>query len=424
MKRLPVIMLLLLLASAICAQEKVEYVDDESCGCELVFVDGIQTTTDGDRFGFKRQDGSIISPNKYKYVDKFHGRYCKVYHSDDSCGMIDRDGFEIVPCEYTDVSYPADGMFLVQQNGRYGHIDTNGRLRVPIIYRTASTFSEGLAVVAVDIDSTLVQYGYIDYDNHIVIQPQYEYAYPFSEGFAVIKNYDRYGMINRKNQEVLPVKYEVATSVREGLFLAGDDEGLALFDTRFKPLTRFVYDNLAGFTEKRILIQRDGKYGYLDPKGREVVPFIYDQASLFDDGRAAVCIGSKWGIIDPKGKTILPIEYDNSNRRSEAYHFHNGMALVEKDSLFGYCDRDGRLIIYPCFHDAYQFTDSLAPVFLGVHWGYIDTKGDFYIPPVFDIASPFEYGRATVVYEGRQHMMDTQGRCVKDCKKAPKSWRK
>ena len=413
----------LLASLALNAQEKVEYVDDEECGCELVFIDGIQTTQDGDRFGFKREDGTVIVPNKYMFVDHFHDGYCKVYLDYDSCGLINREGEEIIPCLYHDVFYPTDGMIMVVKDSLYGFFDTLGHQRIPFRYRAASSFNEGLAVVAVDIDSTLLQYGYIDHDGNTVIAPQYDYAFPFYEGFAVVKKYERYGMINRKNKEVFPIKYEILTSMFEGLLFAGDDDGLAMYNNRFKRLTEPVYTYLVGKTEGRILVMRDNKYGFLDERGREVIPCQYDQAGLFKDNRAYVSLNGKWGIIDSKGKVILPIEYDNSGYRAEAYIYHDSLALIEKDHRYGYCDMEGRPVIWPCFENAYQFTDGLAPVFLGL-WGYIDTKGDFFISPTFDMASPFEYGRAEVVYRGEIHRMNTEGRCVKNCKNAPKSWRK
>ena len=80
MKKKILLIPILLLALTLHAQEKVEYIDDEECGCELVFIDGIQTTQDGELFGFKREDGSVIVPNIYMFVDHFHGEYCKVYH--------------------------------------------------------------------------------------------------------------------------------------------------------------------------------------------------------------------------------------------------------------------------------------------------------------------------------------------------------
>lgn len=413
---------LIALTFTLSAQEKVEYIDDEECGCELVFIDGIQTTQDGDRFGFKSEDGAIITPNKYLFVDKFHGNYCKVYMNYDSCGLINRKGEQIIPCDYADVDYPHEGLIMVRRDSLYGFFDTLGRQRIPFLYPAASSFNEGRAVVAAYVDSFTIGYGYIDTTGSIVIPPMYQYAYPFYEGYAVVKNYDRYGMINLANKEVLPIKYEVVTSFIDGVFFAGDGEGVAMFSKQFKPLTKPIYTYIVGKAEDYYLVYRDNKYGYLNAKGREVIPCIYDQAGLFDQGRASVSINKKWGIIDRSGKTVLPIEFDNSGYRSEAYRYHDGLALIEKDNRYGYADINGNILIYPCFENAYQFSDGLAPVSFG-GWGYIDTKGDFFVPPVFDIAGPFKWGRAEVIYKGEVHKMNTEGRCVKNCKNAPKSWR-
>ena len=157
-------------------------------------------------------------------------------------------------------------------------------------------------------------------------------------------------------------------------------------------------------------------------QGREVVPCQYQQAYLFRDGRAAVSLDGRWGIIDTLGRAVLPIAYDNGGTRSELYVFHEGLAMVEKDGLYGYCDMQGDIVIPIQYRDAYQFQNGLAPVKVDL-WGYIDTTGMPFIIPVFDYASPFEYGRAEVIYFGETHKMDTRGRCVKNCKNAPKSWR-
>ena len=238
-------------------QEPVVYVDDESCGCELVFIDGIQTTTDGERYGFKRQDGSIIADNIYYYVDRFHGEYCKVLYAPDSAGMIDRDGREVIPCIYTDVEYPTEGRFRVQKGLYFGFCDLTGREVVPPSYRAASIYQEGLAVIAYDFDSFHTEYGFIDTMGMIALEPRYEYAFPFSEGFSVVKKYDRYGMINKEGREVIPIKYIVLTSMSQGLYFAGDDQTIALYNNRHERLTEEVYEGVYGMTEDRILV--DGR---------------------------------------------------------------------------------------------------------------------------------------------------------------------
>ena len=163
MEKTKIILMLLLLfgASTLYAQGKknaksdkkdnVVIVDDEACGCELVFIDGIQTIQRGDLFGFKREDGTIIVEPKYKFVDKFHDNYCLVYKDYNLCGLIDRDGREIVPPEYEEVNYPTDGMIRVRKNERDGFVDTTGALAIECQYRTASGFSEGLAVALIDM---------------------------------------------------------------------------------------------------------------------------------------------------------------------------------------------------------------------------------------------------------------------------------
>lgn len=426
MKKHLIILALLAFISPLCFgqnDDEVVYVDDESCGCELVFINGIQTTQDGDRFGFKREDGTIFVPNKFMFVDRFHGDYCVVYMDYDSCGLINRDGAQIIPCEHSNVFYPSDGMIMAKKDELFGFYDTVGKLVIPFQYRAASTFNEGLAVVAVDIDSDLVQYGYIDKKGRMAIDAQYEYCYPFFEGHAVVKMYDRYGMIDRDNKLVCPTKFEILSSMFDRRVFAGDDNGLAMYDDNFKQLTPAVYSQLLGKTEGRILVQRDSLFGYLDSTGREVIPCQYQEAALFEQNRAAVCKNGKWGIIDTTGKVILPIEYDNSRYRGEAYKFHDGMALIEKGERYGYCNMDGQPIIYPCFENAYQFGNGLAPVQMGA-WGYIDTTGEFFTQLCFDMAGPFEWGRAEVVYHGEVHKMNKDGRCVKNCSNAPKSWKK
>lgn len=423
MKRFLSCLLLCSSLLAVCAQEEdVVVVDDEECGCELVFVDGIQTTQNGDLFGFKRADGTVIVDNIYRFVDKFHGNWCKVFADYGQCGLIDREGREIIPPRYADVAYPSEGMILVNDNGLYGFFDTLGRQRIPFTWRAASTFSQGLAVVGVDIDSTLVGYGFVDTAGNIVIPPRFEYAFPFSEGYAVVKNYDRYGMIDLKGREVITPKYDILSSMVHGCFFAGSPEGLALFGPDLKPLTPFVYDQIVDISDNRVLVVRNGRFGFLDFRGREVVPCRYDRAFLFRHGRAAVSIQDRWGIIDTLGNTVLPVEYDNSGTRSELYLFHDGRALVEKNGRYGFCDLSGDIVIPIQYTDAYQFHDGLAPVQVE-YWGYIDTTGMPFIIPVFDYASPFEYGRAEVIFNGEIHKMDTRGRCVKNCKNAPKTWR-
>lgn len=415
MKHLLTTLLMLTATATTLAQGVVQYVDDEECGCELVFVDGIQTTRDGDLHGFRLADGTVIAENKYKYVDQFHGDYCKVYLDYGQCGMIDRTGREIVPCIYDDLDYPSCGRILTIKNRLCGYSNMDGEIVIPLQYPESSNFSNNLAIAAIRKDSSFVCI-VIDTNGRQVSNREFDNAKPFVEGYAPVMLDGYWGMIDTTVNTVLPIVYPLLGRNQNGHFFAGTEAGLALFDYSMRPLTQFIYFMPGTMHEKRISVMRNGHYGFLDTKGNEIVPCVYDEVGLFQQGRTLVRIDTNYGIIDTMGKIILPIEYERRIPLGRRYMYYDSRALVEKDGKLGYVDLDGKLVIPFYFEQAYEFSQGLAAVRFNGRWGYIDTMGDIYMPCIFDIASPFRSGRADVIYNGNHSKVDLSGRCVKNCK--------
>lgn len=400
---------------------KVTVVDDEECGCELFFIDGIQTTERDGLFGFKREDGTVIFEPQYKFVDQFHGDYCLVFQDYNRCGLINRDGREIVPPLYDEINYPTDGMIRVRKGDLYGFFDTSGIKVIDFQYRAASGFNDGLAAIATIIDSITITYGYIDKNNRIALPPVYEYAHPFQEGFAIVKKYDRFGMIDKNGREVFPIKYAELTPMHEGTFLAVDPKTnfAALYNHKFKKLTPFVYEKALGYNDGIYVMERNGKKVFLNSKGKEIGG-QYDNVSGFYNGFSWVEINGKYGVINRNGKTVIPIEYDNSGYRSMEYMYSEGLFLAEKDGKFGFLDSRGNQVIPFVYQSAYQCTEGLIPVKKDDLWGYINKKGVVVMPFMFDAASFFEWGRAEVVYNSEVFKINADLQCVKNCRHFPK----
>ncbi len=401
--------------------EKVVIVDDESCGCELVFIDGIQTIERGGLFGFKREDGTVFVEPKYKFVDKFNGGYCKVLLDYNRCGLIDREGRVIVPAEYDDINYPSDGMILVQQGDLYGYYDTAGEKVIDFQYRAASGFSEGLAVVLIDFDSFSMGYGYIDKSNTLKIAAEYEYAYPFEEGYAIVKQYDRFGMIDHNGNTVFTIKYLELTPMHEGCFLAVDSYSgkIAIYNNKFKQASDFIYDKAIYYNDGVFVMERGGEMVMVDRSGKERYGSC-DNTSGFFDGYAWIERGGKYGIIDKRGREVLPIEYDNSGFRSMEYRYSEGLFMVEKGGKFGFIDERGDIVIPLEYEDAQHCTEGLIPLKRDGLWGLVDVEGKTILPFIFDAISYFEWGRAEAVYNGETFKINTDGRCVKNCRHFPK----
>lgn len=423
---------------------KVDY--DEQCGCDIFYVDGIETTRDGELYGFRREDGTVIAPNIYRFVGQFSGGYCKVLLDYGQAGLIDSTGRQVVPCRYDEVAFPSEGRVRVSKEGRFGFTDMEGRVVIPLKYDNAGSFSEGLAQVRVDGFCT-----YVDSLGKELFAPCYEDVQPFSCGYAFVLKHRKWGLIDHTGRLVMPTLFSrVSGFFGDTLFFAGygspDEDGepapgehvhkeevresMALYDARLKPLTEEVYLWTGGLQEGRIPVERrvsdknhEGRYGFLDRQGREVIPCLYDEVSIFSLGRAMVRLGDRYGIIDTLGAVILPIEYEDYSPKSVKYVYRDSLALVERGGKFGFVDLAGRLFTPLCFDDAYHFSEGLASVKYNGCWGYIDNRGETYLPFVFDLASPFQWGRAEVYFEGQPRNVDRQGRCVKNCK-GIKSWRK
>ena len=413
----PLLVLLSLALTLPLAAQEVKMSYDEQCGCDLMFVDGVETTREGDLYGFRLEDGTQIVPNIYRFVDQFRNGYCRVMLDDGQMGLIDRTGRQVVPCIYDAVGYPSDGRVSVVKADRYGYTDLQGREVVPPVYLSGGDYSEGLAPVLVVIDSFFSACTFIDTLGRELFPPVYENLQPFTCGHALVRRYSRWGLIDHDGREVLTTRFENMTTLfGDTLFFAGDADGMALYDRRMQPLTPAVYTWTGGMQCGRIPVCREGRYGFLDRTGREVIPCRYDEISLFYLDRAMVRLGDRYGIIDTAGRFVLPLEYENRTPFGEKYVYRDSLALVERDGRLGYVDLDGRLAIPYYFDQAFHFSEGLASVCRDGLWGYIDTHGDLFLPLIFDLASPYRWGRAEVSYAGELRRVDRRGRCVKNCK--------
>jgi len=84
----------------------------------------------------------------------------------------------------------------------------------------------------------------------------------------------------------------------------------------------------------------------------------------------------------------------------------NRIALIKKDSKFGFISDEGKYIAEPQYEEAFSFSENLAPVMVDGKWGYIDKLGRTVIEPQYDYANWFWEGLAAVRLEhgrnGRQ----------------------
>lgn len=151
----------------------------------------------------------IFFGNSYEVVDRY------IVRKDGKYGIIDGQGRVVVPLEYDKISWNYhEGLFRVRKDGggrdwkeklansKHGYINLDGELVIPLQYRWAKDFSEGLA--AVENEKGLV--GYIDKQGRLVIPFRYIDGEPFKNGRAVVRANiygGPYGVIDTKGNWIL-----------------------------------------------------------------------------------------------------------------------------------------------------------------------------------------------------------------------------
>jgi len=269
------------------------------------------------------------------------------------------------------------------------------------------------------------KWGYINTSGEVVIKPQFDGAYEFSEGRALVRYPPRQKPLKpgQKKPELIEgmgfidQSGKVVIELDNPLHLEGDSfrEGLAQY---------WTYEPDKGTVR-----------GFIDTSGKVQIKARFTSAYSFVDGLAAACIDIKCGFIDKAGEFVIEQKYRVSHAFSEGlalagfeYNqvgfinksgemviepqygnligigFHEGMSVVAyPHGRFGYINTEGALVIPMQFEIAQPFSDGLAAVRVDSKWGYIDKTGKFVIKPQFKSAGPFSEGLAPV-----SNVIDTQ----------------
>ncbi len=254
--------------------------------------------------------------------------------------------------------------------------------------------------------------GYINAEAEWIIAPQFDGAGGFRGDYAAAWmlpegadpekwwDIDCVGVIDREGSWVLPPEYSL-TGGQSGDWFGGKDEGIWLVNQWESSDLMGFFDIPSGAfsglrwhevwhwcSDSRLIpvVDRE-KYnaGYADRStGEMVIPHLYysvDPAN-FNDGVATVAQSDEdgieinpWHLINEQGETIpLPEGYQSDY----ANDFSCGrIAVVSPEGLWGYADREGKIVIPAQFGWADQFHEGFAEVaFLEGDSGYIDMDGN------------------------------------------------
>lgn len=256
-------------------------------------------------------------------------------------------GEEVLPGQYDDISHLFNywftgtvvDLYLTSQNNEtYGVIDTNGKEILPCTYQNISLYSEGYLTTWGEGEDTII----FDATGKqlFILDDKYDQAGDFSEGYRVVGidsgktrevtdpettiHIYNIGFIDTAGNEVIPCnKYNDARGFSHGIAAVGVEDGTDEMILR-DPFTTYGMGWVTC------------KWGAVDTTGREIIPCLYDAVVPMQCGavRTAKKEGSwsyKYGLVDRTGKEILPCEYDAIDEWADT-----DLIRVRKDGKSGF----------------------------------------------------------------------------------------
>lgn len=286
-----------------------------------------------------------------------------------SVGFIDATGGIVIAPRFRSTSRFSEGLAYVETDDTKGFINRCGDFVIQLkdAEHFVYDFHEGFAVIA-----TAQGEGFIDRTGKLVISG-YKSAESFSEGMAAVsvdhKQLAQYGFINREGKIVIPERFQRRI---EG----GPDS--------------FVTVDAIQFSGGLARVRTGGLYGYIDKKGVFVIPPRFLYAGDFSEGLASAVEKNKAGFIDKAGHWVITLKIALESR-SVFNAFKNGLAPVaiktEHGIRWGYIDRSGKMAIPAVYLEAFPFDDGVALVYVYDATGklavgrYIDTTGRYLWQP-------------------------------------------
>jgi hypothetical protein len=361
----------------------------------------------GDKWGYSDAQKKIIIEPRFSEVNFFDGEiatakldsyYCVINKKGDiiykhkNLMFIADDGSTFITWDnsYTHQMFDKQGRPVtkvyndIRSFNKYGYAQvTTGYVKrglidktftevMPTKYGSLEFFTPSLVKV---YDESLKKYGLFNLKTRQQFATDYSMIYPPQENMMMVRQGDLYGFMDMGGRLIVPVKYQKEAP-------GSEKRGVSYNESTY------VDFNLDGFYSGLAVVVENGKAGYIDKKGRTVIPFEFDQAYGFSGNCAWVRKGTKWGMINKQGKYVLQPVYTYpaivTAKELEALDgFHEGLVPVATDSLFGYVDTTGKVVIPFTYERAESFFDGLAAVYVRSKVGFINRKGEMVIEPKF-----------------------------------------
>lgn len=208
-------------------------------------------------------------------------------------------------------------------------------------------FSEGRALFA----TANGKYGYMDTRGRIIIPPVYDQAYDFNDGRALVGNANSQGETGyqlidkdgkvRASIQLSDALLDTRPADERLLFRKLHSCHIGFLDMQGIPILYLAKDiqRASRFQWGLAVVCTAGRYGLIDREGTMTIPPVYEKLSVAGPGRVALSKGNLWAIADAAGTPLCGFQFD-----SIGHYYQGGFAVARRKGESMLIDRRGNVL--------------------------------------------------------------------------------
>lgn len=207
----------------------------------LPFSEGLAAIKVDNKWGFIDTEGHLAIRPQFAAAFYFREGVATV-DSELGTQIVDRSGTAISE-GFETIDFVVEGRVPVMRKEKWGFLDLQGKMVIPVAYDEMRPFSRGLAAVQKEN-----KWGYIDRNGTVVIPFQFEDAGPFANGLAPARIGKETGFIDRSGKFAFHLKFNHSSG-----YFGLDSSGLSIADS-----------------DVALYSTDDGLFGYVNSSGKVI----------------------------------------------------------------------------------------------------------------------------------------------------------
>ncbi len=305
--------------------------------------------------------------------------------------------FFLLHCSKSDAVYinneKVDMVFPVFEDGKYGFIDTTGRMiikpqfdHVELLREQNEETKHYLVENYIETKDGKSSHrtGVVAFNGICHSAPKYTKIEPFSNGYAAVylEENKKWGFINEDGDEVIKPKYDEVGTMHNNRVLVRVHKKYGIIDNKGKYLVpaKFKERNFSFYNDKYIWRWENRKAYLTKISSNKEKTLPFQVVGHFREGMAAMSASGKYGFINENLEIVIKPQFDNIRDG-----FKDGYAIVGEKGKYGIINTKGEYVVKPKYDSIhYRTPNELIPVCIKDKVGLIDVNGTVYIKPIFD----------------------------------------